>query len=114
MGILARGIKLPNIAPVQGPHDADARKHRRATMRCQHQGFHCRKPFWRFLFGLWDLGYVIAGVPVGDEAATAPRTGFFVVLVSNRQCPKQATAYRKLAAERAKKPGLEPGSGSVR
>jgi len=31
MMILARGIKLPNVAAVQCPHDADARHHGRAV-----------------------------------------------------------------------------------
>ena len=41
MGILARGIKLPNLAPVQCPHDADARHHGwPVELDDQEQGFY--------------------------------------------------------------------------
>ena len=60
---LARGIKFLNVAAVQRPHDADARKHRRATeRRHQDQGFHRRLPFRGRVLGLRQLRDVVAGV----------------------------------------------------
>jgi len=46
---------------VQGPHDADAREHRRAAKRRdQDQRLHCRLPLWRHVLGFRKLGDVAA------------------------------------------------------
>jgi hypothetical protein len=45
MMLFVIGIKHPLNVAVQGPHDADAREHRRAARRRdQDQRFHCRLP----------------------------------------------------------------------
>ena len=57
-------IELANMVAVQCPHDADAREHRRATLRRhQDQGLHGRLPFHSLMLGLRQLGKVIACVP---------------------------------------------------
>ena len=56
-------IEMANVMAVQRPHDADARKHRRATeRRHQDQGFHRRLPFRGRVLGLRQLRDVVAGV----------------------------------------------------
>jgi hypothetical protein len=58
--------------PVQCPHDADARKHRRTVeRRDQDQGFHCSLPFRRCVFDLRKSCNVVAGVLKRDQRATA-------------------------------------------
>jgi hypothetical protein len=72
MSILARSIKLPNVAPVQCPHDADASEHRWPSERSdQDQGFHRRLPFHGLVLGLRQLGDVVAGVLKRDQQAAA-------------------------------------------
>ena len=68
MSILARWIEHPLDVPVQCPHNTDAREHRwAAERRHQDQGFHRGLPFRRFVFCLWQLGDVGAGVLQRDE-----------------------------------------------
>jgi len=53
MRVLARGIKLLNVAAVQCPHDADARHHGRAVeLDDQQHGFDRGLPLVEILFGL--------------------------------------------------------------
>jgi hypothetical protein len=61
------------------PHDANARKHRRAAKRRdQDQGFHCRLPLLGFVLGLRKLRDVGAGILESDELAPArQRYGIF-------------------------------------
>jgi hypothetical protein len=66
--ILAIGIELALDVPIQRPHDADPRKHRRpAQRRDQHQRFHGGLPLRGHVFGLRELGDVGASVHQGDE-----------------------------------------------
>jgi hypothetical protein len=61
MRVFARRVKLPNVAAVQCPHDADARKHGRSVMFCnQQQRVYRGLPFF-------DLrnGYSLGGSNVG-------------------------------------------------
>ena len=62
MGIFALGIEQPLDMTVQRFHDTDARHHRRAAARYQHQDLDCRLPFGQvgFLFG--QAGDVVGGV----------------------------------------------------
>jgi len=70
MGILARGIKLPNVASVQCPHDADARHHRRAAeLDDQEQGLDRGLPLIEILFGLRQAGDVVAGIAQSHDLA---------------------------------------------
>jgi hypothetical protein len=59
MVIFTIGVQHPLDVAVQGPHDTDAREHRRL-------------PFRRFVLGLWQLDDVVASVLKGDDLA-APR-----------------------------------------
>ena len=72
MRVFAPGIKLPNVAAVQRPHDADARKRRRsARRRDQNQRFHGRLPLCILMLGFRQLSDVIAGVLERDEVSAA-------------------------------------------
>jgi hypothetical protein len=72
MRILAIGIEHPLDVPVQGPHDADARKHRRPAERHhQDQGFHRCLPLSGRVLGFRELRDVIAGILQRDELAAA-------------------------------------------
>ena len=63
MMILARGIKLPNAATVQRPHDTDACKHRWPVKFCdQQQRFHRGLPFIGIVFRFWQFGDVLGGI----------------------------------------------------
>ena len=74
-------IKHPLDVTVQRPQDADAREHRwAAERRHQDQGFHRGLPFRRFVFCLWQLGDVGAGVLQRDELACARKRDRFVEL----------------------------------
>jgi hypothetical protein len=71
MLVLARRIKHPLDVPVQGPQDADARKHRRASQRGdQDQGFRGSLPL-RAGFGisLWWVLYLLPCQPLRSIAA---------------------------------------------
>jgi hypothetical protein len=71
MMILARRIKHPLDVTVQGPHDADAREHRRAVLvDDQKQGLDRSLPFLDLLFGLRQLLDISGGILEGDELAT--------------------------------------------
>src|SRR5258705_5730051 len=60
------------LAVVQYPHDADARKHRRAARRRnQDQRFHCGLPLRGLMLGLRKFRDVGAGVLESDELAAA-------------------------------------------
>ncbi len=70
MRILARGIKLPNVAAVQCPHDANARHHGRAIeLDDQEQGFDRGLPLLEILLGLGKLLDILGGVLEGNELA---------------------------------------------
>jgi hypothetical protein len=72
MRVLSIGIKLADDVPVQCPHDANPREHRRpAQRRDQDQGLHRRLPFRGFVLDLWQLRDEGAGVLQRDELATA-------------------------------------------
>ena len=72
MMILARGIKLPNVATVQRPHDPDARHHGRTVeFDDQEQGFDRGLPRLEILLGLGELLDIVRGVLEGDELASA-------------------------------------------
>src|SRR6266478_4150266 len=71
MCFFARGIKLPNVATVQRPHDADARKHRRSAdvaTRINASIAACHS--WASCSALGSFVIVGAGVLKGDEVAT--------------------------------------------
>jgi hypothetical protein len=58
----------PLDVTVQGPHDADPRKHcRAADCRDQDQGFHRRLPLSGLMLGLWKLRNEFAGVLERDK-----------------------------------------------
>ena len=68
MRILARGVKLANVAAVQRPYDADTRKHRRAARRrYKDQGLHCGLPLRGLVFSLRKSRDVFAGVRERDS-----------------------------------------------
>jgi hypothetical protein len=66
--------ELPDVVPVQRPHDADPGKHRRAATRYDHQGLHRRLSLGCHVFGFWQLGDVVAGDLEGDDLAAAGRS----------------------------------------
>jgi hypothetical protein len=68
-----RRIKHPLDVTVQGPHDADAREHRRAAVAFgdQEQDLDRSLPFLDLLFGLRQLLDISGGVLKGDELAAA-------------------------------------------
>jgi hypothetical protein len=73
------GIEHAFDVPVQRPHDADPRKHRRpARRRNQDQRFHGRLPFRGFVLGFGKLGNVGSSILQGDELATAGQWDWFV------------------------------------
>jgi hypothetical protein len=72
MMILAIGIEHALDAAIERPHDADVRKHCWTTARRhQDQGLHGGLPFGRRVFGLGELGDIVARVAEGDELAPA-------------------------------------------
>ena len=61
---------------VQGPHDADARKHRRAAERCdQDQRFNRGVAFGRRVLSFRKLRDVIASILERDKLAPAGEAG---------------------------------------
>jgi hypothetical protein len=65
--------------PVQCPHHADAREHRRATkFGYQDQAFHCCLPFWRLMLGLRQFCDVTPGVLERGDLAPE-RQGYRIV-----------------------------------
>jgi hypothetical protein len=79
MVVFPIGIKLADDLPVQRPHDANPRKHRRAAgRRDQDQGLHCRLPVRGFVLGFRKLRNVLAGVLQRDELAAAGQWNWFV------------------------------------
>ena len=72
MRVIARGIKLPNVAAVQRSHDTDARHHGRTVkIDDQEQGFYRGLPLLEILLGLGKLLDILGGVLDGDDLATA-------------------------------------------
>jgi hypothetical protein len=72
MGVFAIWIELANDAPVQGPHEADASKHRRAAVfDNQEQRFDRGLPLRDLLFGLRQLLDIFGSILEGDEMAAA-------------------------------------------
>ena len=68
MGILARGIKLPNVATVQRSHDTDAREYRWSVMlRDQRERLHGGPPFFGIVFCLGQFGHVLRGIGGGGD-----------------------------------------------
>ncbi len=68
--VLARGIKLPNVAAVQRSHDTDARHHGRPIeFDNQEQGFDCGLPRVEIPLSLGKLLDIVRGVLEGDELA---------------------------------------------
>jgi hypothetical protein len=66
MGVLARGI--PNVAAAQCPHDADPRKHRRASeRRDQDQGLHSGLPLCG---GVLCFGRLVMQVPASASVTS--------------------------------------------
>ena len=64
MRVLARGIKLANVAAVQRSHDTDARHHGRAVeFDNQEQGFYRGLPLLEILLGLGKLLDIIGRRP---------------------------------------------------
>ena len=57
MRVFAIGIELANVVTVQGPHDPDAREHRRAAVAFgdQDQDFNGSLPFLELLFALGEF-----------------------------------------------------------
>jgi hypothetical protein len=81
MRVLARGIKLSNVAAVQCPQHADARHHgRTAELDDQEQGFYRGPPFLEILFGLGQFHDVGGGIFESDELATAHQPRSWVIL----------------------------------
>ena len=79
MGILARGIKLPNVAAVQCAQHANARHHGGPVeLDDQQQGFYRGLPLLEILVGLGKLLDIVRGVLEGDELATAGHGNRFV------------------------------------
>src|ERR1700682_1387807 len=69
----------PLDVTVQGPHDADPRKHcRAADCRDQDQGFHRRLPLSGLMLGLWKLRSEFAGVLERDKLASLWQRNRFV------------------------------------
>jgi hypothetical protein len=67
MMIFAIGVEYPLDVPVQRPHDADAREHRRAVLfRLPGSGIHRGLPLWHAVIGFRELGDVGASVFKGD------------------------------------------------
>jgi len=67
---LARGIKLPNVAAVQCPHDADARHHGRPVeLDDQQHGFDRGLSLVEILFGLGKLHDVVGGMAQSHQLA---------------------------------------------
>jgi hypothetical protein len=75
MMIFSVGIELANVVAVQCPHDADARKHRRAAARHEHQRFDRSLPLLGLVLGLRELCDVGCIVFERDELATARGSG---------------------------------------
>jgi len=70
MRVIARGIKLPNVAAVQRSHDTDPRHHGRAVeLGDQKQGFYRSQPLIEILFGLRQAGDVVAGIAQSHDRA---------------------------------------------
>ena len=70
MRVLARGIKLPNVAAVQRSHDTDARHHGRAVeLDNQEQGFYRGLPLLEILLGFRQAGDVVAGIAQSHDLA---------------------------------------------
>ena len=68
--ILARSIKLANVAPVQCPHDTDARHHGRAVeLDDEEQGFDRGLPLLEMLLGLRQFHDVVGGIAQSHELA---------------------------------------------
>ena len=60
--------KTPFDVPVQGAHDADARKHRRpVALRNEDKRLHGGLPFRRVMFGFRQFGDIGAGILECDE-----------------------------------------------
>jgi hypothetical protein len=63
MCLFPRRIEHAFNMPIQGSHNADSREHRwPIPFGNQDQRFHRGLPFWRFMFGLGQLGDVERGV----------------------------------------------------
>lgn len=67
--LFARRVKLADVVPVQCPHDADAGEHGGAPSRHQHQRLDRCLPFRQGGFLLRETGYVVGGVPQGNQRA---------------------------------------------
>jgi hypothetical protein len=66
MRVLARRVKLSNVAAVQCPHHADARHHDRAVeLDDREQGLYRGLPLLEMLLGLGELLNVFGGVLEG-------------------------------------------------
>jgi hypothetical protein len=69
------------VVAVQGPHDADAGKHRRAAqLDHQYQRLNRRLPFWRVILGFRKLGDEGRGITQGDKLAAVRQHDRFVKL----------------------------------
>jgi len=72
MRVLARGIKLPNVAAVQRSHDTDTCHHGRAVeLDDQEQGFDGSLPLVKILLRLGKLLDIFGGILERDELADA-------------------------------------------
>ena len=110
MSTFARGIEHPLDVPVQRPHDADPREHRRpAVCRHQDQGLHRRLPILGFVLGLRQLRDVLAGNLKGDELATA---GKLDRLVEGAGSAHQVSAVPASRASRASISALQCATAS--
>lgn len=79
MMTFAVGVEIPNVVPIERPHDADAREHGRAAkLRDQEQRFHCGLPRRGVVFGLGQLGDELGRIPERNELATARQRDWIV------------------------------------
>jgi hypothetical protein len=79
MLFFTRRIEHAFDVSVQCPHEADARKHRRAAQRHdQDQRFHRGLPFLALVNGLRKLRDVIAGIFKRDELATVGQRDWII------------------------------------
>jgi hypothetical protein len=93
MMLFAGWIKHPLSLAVQGSHDTDARKHRRAAERYhQDQRLHSGLPLRGLVLGLRELGDVLAGVLERDKRAPARQRDRFVERPFPARCSRRSDA----------------------
>jgi hypothetical protein len=78
MMVFAIRIEHPLVVTVQGSHDADAREHRRAAARHEHQRFDRSLPLLGLVLGLRELCDVGCSFFESDKLATARQRDWII------------------------------------